>query len=644
MTLASLGVLAACLLGFGDEIALQPSRGDRVHAAWQMSVAEMNRPSARTDETLKRYDVAPLYKRNSGLALETLEKIARREPEPELIYALAELSWIEGRRSEAKRKGGAAALAHYTDTVAYAFDFLFDPALSNGRSPTDPRYRIACDLYNAALDRLIRAAKVKDRLQIGSSIRLSIHGSDMEMRLALWNDSPWKTEDIDELILASDFEVTGLDSRSKIRYGLGVPLIAVRRTPDKAEGVERFYPGEMAFPLTAVLRPDRPLRDASNANVEAVRQCTIDLVDPVQKRTVGTGADAIPIEADITTPVAYMWSRSDLDDYRWTGLLRPGNGKARDHAGLMLLRPYEPGKIPVVMVHGLLSTPLAWIPMLNELLRDPAIHDRYQFLLYMYPTGMPIPIAAAGLRDALEEARAQFVPGDTTGAFDQMVLLGHSMGGLLSHAMAVRSEDKFWQINSDVAFDDIIGPPNVLAELKHYTFFDWCPYVRCVVFLATPHHGSDYSRKFVGKLGSNLIAEPDQYTKLLSQLVKQNPDKFPARFRRLPTSIETLDPDSPVLNAILQMPRNPDAQFHSIIGSLKADGVASTTDGVVPYRSAHLDGVPEKVVRSDHGVQKDPEAIREVKRILLEHAAALSATLPPSDPNLSAVSVEARSP
>jgi hypothetical protein len=62
-------------------------------------------------------------------------------------------------------------------------------------------------------------------------------------------------------------------------------------------------------------------------------------------------------------------SNEDLRDrYLVTGLFRPGEAAGR--AGLMLLRPYEPDKIPVVMVHGLISSPLAWIPMLNELLRD----------------------------------------------------------------------------------------------------------------------------------------------------------------------------------------------------------------------------------------------------------------------------------
>src|SRR5262249_53726635 len=155
------------------------------------------------------------------------------------------------------------------------------------------------------------------------------------------------------------------------------------------------------------------------------------LIDPVKSRTVGTEPNVLALETDLTTPLAYMWSRTDLDRYRWTGLLRPEKGLER--ANMMLIRPYEPGKIPVVMVHGLMSSPLAWIPMLNEVLRNPIIQKNYQFLLYMYPTGVPIPIAAASLRESLVAAKQLYNPGGRDPGFDRMVLLGHSMGGLLGH-------------------------------------------------------------------------------------------------------------------------------------------------------------------------------------------------------------------
>jgi hypothetical protein len=239
----------------------------------------------------------------------------------------------------------------------------------------------------------------------------------------------------------------------------------------------------------------------------------------------------------------------------------------------------------------------------------------------MYPTGVPIPIAMAGLRETLQQAKLLYDPDGTDFEFGRMVLLGHSMGGLLSHAMAVESGDKFWQLNSDCRFGDIIGEPVVLAELKRYLFFQPLPFVKRVVFLATPHRGSDLSRNMIGRVGAGLISEPDHIADLLSKLIKDNPDAFDRRrFRRMPTSIETLETDSDVLLALLAMKAAPDVAFHSIIGSLRPGPVATTTDGVVPYRSAHIEGVESELrVRSDHGVQKDHEAIQEVRRILLEH-------------------------
>ena len=186
--------------------------------------------------------------------------------------------------------------------------------------------------------------------------------------------------------------------------------------------------------------------------------------------------------------------------------------------------------------------------------------------------------------------------------------------------MTVDSGDKLWQLNSDRPFEDILGPPEVLREIRSYLFFEPLPFVNRVVFLATPHRGSDMSRGLVGRVGTNLISEPDQVSTLLAQLVKDNPDAFPRRFRRLPTSIETLEPDSPILEALLEMKPGPGVIFHSIIGSNRPRRQPTTTDGIVPYQSAHLEGVAsERSCPSDHSVQKDPEAIREVRRILREH-------------------------
>jgi pimeloyl-ACP methyl ester carboxylesterase len=627
MPLAQLTVLVSALVGWSD-ITIQPSRGDHAAFAFQRSVAGIDRPSERTLETLRRYDVDKEYRRDVNACLLHLEKYAQKRAEAELVYALAELSWIEAKRLDHRRK--PQAIDRYIDAAAYAHDYLFgeDPALAEGRGPSDPRFRLAMEIYNAGVDRLIRAAQTKGQIQPqnGEAIPFKVHGREQSLRIVL-KDSPWRAADVHKLLLASDFEVAGIN-RDLSQYGLGVPLIAVRETetkPGERPPGERFYPAEMAFPLTAFLVPNSRLRDA-NVNINQARECTLLLYDPVQTRAVGNRTNVLALEIDLTTPLAYMWSRTDLDRYRWTGLLRPE--QALERANLLLIRPYEPHKIPVVMVHGLISTPLAWIPMLNELLRDPVLQSQYQFMLYMYPTGVPIPIAAAGLRESLIQAKMMYDPDGRDPKFDRMVLLGHSMGGVLSRTMAVSSGDQLWRLYSDRSFDDILGPREVLDELRGYFFFEPLPFVRRVVFLATPHRGSDMSRGVVGRVGTSLISDPDHIHKLLYQLVKDNPDAFDKRrFRRLPTSIETLVPDSPILAALesMQPPAPPNViNFHSIIGSERPTGVVNTTDGVVPYRSAHLVGVTsEKVVRSDHGVQKDPEAIREVRRILHEHVGVM---------------------
>lgn len=629
MDWALYALVASAALGWAD-ITIAPTRNGAQNAPWQKSLAELDRPSARTTDTLRRYDLDRRFTRDPDNTLLALEKYARRTPDPELVFTLAELSWVEGRRLDRRRR--PEALDRYVDAVAYAYDYLFDPDLAAGRNPGDSRFQLAMHLYNGGLDQLLRASKAAGgRIQPGGSLPLTVHGREMTIQVNL-EQSPWKAHDIQELLLCSDFVVSGADLITHpYQEGLGVPLIGVRikaqATAGATDPLERFYPPEMAFPLTAFLRPNSRLRDAA-ADVNGARVCTLYLIDPVALRSVVQGNLTLAIESDLTTPLAYMWSRTDLSKYRWKGFLRPG--EAAEGTGLMLLRPYEPDKIPVVMVHGLMSSPLAWIPMINELLRDPSIQRKYQFFLYVYPTGVPIPIAASYLRDALTDAQQQFDPQHTSPTFRRTVLLGHSMGGLLSHAMAVRSEQHFWNLSSYKDFDELVGPSDVLERVRHYTFFEPLPFVERVVFLATPHRGSDYASGPIGRIGSSLISTPDEYSDLLSRLVRDNPDAFNTRkVRRLPTSIETLEPDSPILLALMEMRARAGVQFHSIIGAKYPDARSKTTDGVVSYRSSHFPNVvSEKMVNCDHGVQKNPLAILEVQRILREHLAASAQPVP----------------
>ena len=129
--------------------------------------------------------------------------------------------------------------------------------------------------------------------------------------------------------------------------------------------------------------------------------------------------------------------------------------KPQSLTGLFMLEPFDPGKIPVLMVHGLWSSPMTWMEMFNDLRSFPEIRDQYQFWFYLYPTGQPFWVSARQLREDLAQARAVVDPRHQAPALDQMVLVGHSMGGLVSTLQTLESGNDFWAVLSDRPFEEL---------------------------------------------------------------------------------------------------------------------------------------------------------------------------------------------
>ena len=278
----------------------------------------------------------------------------------------------------------------------------------------------------------------------------------------------------------------------------------------------------------------------------------------------------------------------------------------------------------MVFVHGLWANPWSWSRMIESLEADPALRDRYQFWTFGYSTGDPIPYSASLLRRDLEEVRRKFDPEGSDAAFDRMVLVGHSMGGLLTKMMVQDSGTRLWRLISDRPVDELAGEPQDRDLFRRALIFRPCPEVRRVLFIATPHRGSRVDRGGLEHLGSRLIRLPDPLRVSHERLLARNgPDFFVERFRKgLPTSIDELGWQSPILMGLNELGLATTIKAHSIIADLHDPPRAGGNDGLVPYESAHLDGtVSESLVSSGHLCQDHPEVIREVRRILAEHPA-----------------------
>jgi hypothetical protein len=89
----------------------------------------------------------------------------------------------------------------------------------------------------------------------------------------------------------------------------------------------------------------------------------------------------------------------------------------------------------------------------------------------------------------------------------------------------------------------------------------------------------------------------------------------------IPTALDNMDASNPFLRSLAAMPIARGVHAHSIIPVKGTGPVEDGNDGVVEYKSAHIDGVEsELVVRSGHSTQSTPQTIEEVRRILYEHA------------------------
>jgi pimeloyl-ACP methyl ester carboxylesterase len=299
---------------------------------------------------------------------------------------------------------------------------------------------------------------------------------------------------------------------------------------------------------------------------------------------------------------------------------RPGH----EPGGLGMRRPYEPGKVPVVLIHGLWGFPHLWDPMVKNLEADPVLRGRYQFWTFSYASGDSIPFSAHLLRQSLRRARRVFDPDGTEPAFDRMVVVGHSLGGILAKMMAQDSESRLWQTVCERPIDKVAGPPDECRLLRQVLCYKPVPEVRRIVFIATPHRGSPLASGLLRGLGTRLCWRPSPFRRARETLLASNgPDLFAPAFRgELPTSVAELACGHPLLLALCDLGIDPSVRSHSIVADLRDPPAPGASDGIVPYSSSHLEGAASEVLYQGHHVNLDkPALFREVRRILREHAA-----------------------
>lgn len=609
--------------------------------------------------TMKRGDILTTGELSAAtvgtLRVAGLEAGACATPSAECLQALAETPGMSDERRLAALAelwvqhamaltGGAAPasdvqIAAWLEAARHAYAYLFFSEREPGERAFEDRQTQVRDYYNHAVQ---QGAIGLFQRSTGDGDLLDANGV---ARVAGWTVTPELTgirmpEGVvlpEELVPAASLDFSGLRSVYR-RDGFGAEVVAIlgqdpmtstpaTDTAQASSGEETATPlrrrrgkvySEMPSPaLTLLFRfPGDGLGE-----VMATRDVLVSAHDPYVESEIELDGVKVPLAANYTAGYGLWLARSGFARQSLQTLL--GRGSGIDRAHVYLMQPYDPQRRIIVMIHGLASSPEAWVNVANEIQGDETLRQHFQVWQVYYPTNLPIAFNHASLRRALSETLDHFDPDRTAPASHDMVLIGHSMGGVLSRLLVSSSGDALWdQLLASHEIDE-----RRLARVRHrlepMLRFEPFPGVTRAILIAAPHRGTEVAGGRVGRLFSRLIRLPltllegfDDILRALAGTEESDQRKRPV----IPNSIDNLSRDDPFVRVAATLPISPQVSYHTIIARRDPNvPLARSDDGLVPYCSAHLPGaVSEKVIESGHSVQETPEAILEIRRILHE--------------------------
>ncbi len=607
----TVGFAIIALLASGCATPVGVSRLDEqaAHRELNANILSAGKPSNYSKQILERAALGERFRNDPQTVLAELNSGLGNPDERDRLFALSELSFAYAEDSGNQ--------SYYLASAAYAYSFLFPANPADAPGPYDPRLRLAVDLYNRGI---ALGLATRDGKEVDLSARqLSLPFGTLNLGINS-EEFNYAGNHLTKFVSLADLEVRGLRNTYR-KAGIGAALSA-RVEPSPDNPASRWIPPTAKVPITAFVRFDDPRLAMSNGRLHG----TVELYDEDMTAAVQIGSYSVPLESDLSAALAYRLEGAPIWDFEIAGFRRGdfsllGNGNNGGSSGLYMLHPYHPGLIPVVFVHGTASSPARWAEMANELLGDPLIAAHYQLWFFIYNSGNPIALSAMRLRESLQAVHKDVDPQGKDPALNQMVVIGHSQGGLLTKMMVVDSGNRFWNNVTSVPFDKAELDPETRDLATRTMFFKPLPFVTRVIFIATPHRGSYMAGNPIVKFGNKFLNLPGGLAKTVVALGKLRETSMLGTPFAIPTALDNMDPSNRFIKALSATPIAPGVKVNSII-PVKGDGpVEDGNDGVVEYKSAHIDGVEsELVVPSGHSTQGTPQTIEEVRRILYEHA------------------------
>ncbi|WP_145094994.1 esterase/lipase family protein [Rosistilla carotiformis] len=504
----------------------------------------------------------------------------------EKAYAVAERLHLQKDRR---------AIDYWAQTIAWLDDAQRHTGLFHRN---DSNTRIA-GVRKSAMIRILSCGQTYGRLDPSS--HLTLHGANGDVRIPIVHQGfAWRQSDFQRLDV---FEPPA--SAVGNICGRGVPLVvftsgkACRPTAcdscSQCDGGDSahsrcgsFLDPQLPFAATALINLPtsifQPQSGCDGGIFGDQPAASLTLVNPLANETLDAYRG---IAKSPAMPLFYARQNSQFKPL--AAFMGGDNGI--DRPELKFLEPYQADKIPLILVHGLLSNPATFLEVADAVRADTQLAHRYQIWVFRYPTGDEFLASTAMLRQQLAAAFACH----SNDAVEigqrpaqRAVIVGHSLGGLVAKLQVTDSGDRLWRSIANVPLEQLRASPEEIAKLRRSFFFRADPNIGRVVYIATPHQGSPWASRCIGRIGSSLAGSRTRDRQNFQRLTAANPGVFSGEFSdSSPSSVDLLRPTSQLLQALAATPSSRRVVIDSIIGDKLPLPRSGPSDLVVPVASAY---------------------------------------------------------
>ena len=513
-------------------------------------------------------------------------------------------------------------------SIRYSYAYLFKTKRKPIDRIFDNRQVQIRDFYNQAIAKLVTISaqrssvkKATDSVKIGNSI-YNINLDQYQL---------FKNKELDRFISSYNLSFSGLRTINR-RDGFGSEFVAV--FPASEEKSNNKY---ILDPLNASyqtsINPNihkarylsativaRPVKAESVDDIINSPNITVQVMDPYRTENVDIAGKSYPLAANFSAPYGLWLAENNLGAAAYLSLIDREERLTMPH--LYMLEPYNPNKKVIVLVHGLASSPEAWIALTNDIMGDSILREHYQVWQVFYSTNMPILESRFQIYALLKQAFGGLNPNDP--ADKDAVLIGHSMGGIISRLLVS---------NADISQSALsMMSPYQQAKLKKHPIVSERLKIQPItnfdraVFMSSPNRGTDFADLWFTRAARKIIKLPGAFLGAVTDTITNQDIDAKDILTRIDKGLIQNGPSDlshkskfMALTEDINPPKG--FVFHSIIGNkTNSKDPDVMTDGIVPYKSAHLDGATsEVIIKGGHSIQKTPEAVLELRRILRQH-------------------------